>query len=98
MTECKGLFFKAVGNEFVNTKGEYVITRRMRPLRRISCKGCKECHYLNDQFISFGDDIHPLIEDDFVPGAVYQLQIENITKDFETGYPDYWDLVFRKVE
>lgn len=45
---CKGRFYKGVINTFINSKGHIIEKKSLIPLKKLSCKGCEECGYLNE--------------------------------------------------
>ena len=94
--KCKGLFFRGYRSTFVNN--DHIGERQgARFLKRLSCPGCDQCGYLMDDAVeanSCGSLIIPKIEN----GALYQLKITNISKDWETGYADSWDTELVKVD
>lgn len=95
---CKGLYYKAVKNEFFNSKGEYVESIRMRPMSRMSCKGCEDCTYiLEDAKLQLGMG-YSLLWDDVRIGAYYELCVTDFSRDWETGVVDDWEVGFKIVE
>jgi len=95
-TQCKGLFFRGVVNNYLSGS-EFVSTKRMRPLKRMSCKGCEKCAWMLEQLPEFiNTDYAPDISDT-VNGALYQLKVGNISKDWETGYIDDYEFIFTEV-
>ena len=94
--DCKGLFFRGYHSAFAQD-GHIGIRQGVKLLKRMSCRGCDECGYLWDDAVeanSCGSLIVPEIEH----GALYQLRITNISKDWETGYADDWDTELVKVD
>jgi hypothetical protein len=95
---CKGRFFRCLMTFYIANDGSYVEQTKMRPLKRMSCKGCKDCEHIDDgsqEMISM--DI-PLVLDNPVNGATYRLDIGNLGTDWETGIVDEWDYVFTLVK
>jgi len=67
----------------------------MRQLKKKSCPGCSECGSVLDDLGEFDTiDIRPYIEN----GALYILDIVDISTDWETEIVDDYGLVFIKVE
>lgn len=93
---CKGRVYKCKVNKYVNGKDEYVEQIRMIPMKKMSCPGCEVCdwadEYLPDS--NFWDNIEIDVIDD---GAFYMLDVINISKDWESGIVDDWDLGFKKL-
>ena len=66
----------------------------MRQLKKKSCPGCKHCGYLLDELGEFDEiDIRPYTED----GALYKLEVVDVSTDWESGLADDWNLAFIKV-
>jgi len=95
---CKGLFFRAKLNMFINKKGEYVCQERMIPVKRISCKGCECCAPLLEELWEFACEVDRPVIQKFEHNALYELKITNVFTDWETGYAEDWDLEFVMVE
>jgi len=89
---CKGLYFRCRMSQFISSKGEYIYTEKMIPLKRKSCTGCDKCMPVLDCF----DDILdiPVVIEKIVDGGLYKLDIINESRDWETGIIDEWDLGF----
>ncbi len=99
--ECKGLFYRMRLNQYLGGRGEFVAKTTFTPLKRMSCKGCCSCdgimEYLKE--LAYERDFGPVWnlkdEEDY---AIFQLDITNMSTDWETGIVDDWDLEFVKVE
>lgn len=95
---CKGLFYRCRVNKFINNSGSYIEKIQFVPLKRKSCKGCRECGFLIEDLKEFvADDINPII-DEVIDGAIYKLVICHESRDWETGLIDEWELCFKKVK
>ena len=95
---CKGLIFRGIQNSFIDSSGGYVYTERMRPLKRLSCKGCEQCGWLTDDLKeAIGNGCFPIING-INNGSLYQLKPVNETKDWETGLTDGYDLEFIELK
>jgi hypothetical protein len=95
--ECKGLIFRAHINTFINVKGVYVVTKRLTPLKRKSCKGCEKCGWMMDEMQEFiGMEIP--IGDDVEDNKIYQLVVTGVGRDWESGIVDEYDLGFVEVK
>lgn len=93
-TDCKGLFFRGYKNLYYD--GGVHLKQGLKPLKRMSCKGCSKCGWYDEQiFEMIGSEgvIIPEIED----GALYSVTVTNISTDWETGYCDGYDFEFFKV-
>ena len=93
-SDCKGLIFRGKVNKYINSKGEYVVTKRMSPLKRNSCSGCKECGWLMDELFEFISNDYDPFQKEVEHNKLYRLIVTNITEDWETGYVDDYDLMF----
>jgi len=95
--QCKGLIFRGKRNAFISGRGDYVYTERMALLKRKSCKGCERCGYMMEELEEFlSNDYLPIIPTHLENGQLYKLTVTNISKDWETGIVDDWDLEFIK--
>lgn len=102
--KCIGHFFRCLRNGFVSAQdGTYNFQIKFRPLKSLSCTGCQQCMFLDDT-----DDILFMFEKftdggivdhvmKAVPGSIYQVEITNVSTDWETGYVDDYDLEFVPV-
>jgi len=95
---CKGRFFKCLMSLYITNDGSYVEQTKMRPLKRISCKGCKDCDHIDDGIQEMLNNNMSLIIENPVHEATYRLDIGNIGKDWESGLVDEWDYIFTKVK
>jgi len=57
-------------------------------LKKKSCPGCEKCGFLLEDLSQNESVIIPEIEHD----ELYTVVVTNISKDWETGYVDDWDL------
>lgn len=91
---CKGLFFRCEDTQYVSgtVYGQKML---MRLLKRKSCPGCEYCSFLWDDLREL--NWPALIKPDVKSGAIYQLKVINISRDFETGYVDDYDVVFERI-
>jgi hypothetical protein len=89
---CKGLFFRVRDSHFGSKKG---ITRKRdyQLLKRLSCSGCPDCDQLWDEL---KEQMYSIIEAG-EDGNIVQLRRINISRDWETGYVDSWDLALKVV-
>lgn len=72
------------------TKNGFAFTKTFRVLKRKSELSVDD----------FCDDISEALPINFleVPDGVYSLDIGNVSRDYETGMIDDWDVVLKKVE
>lgn len=88
---CRGRFYRCRASTYKNKKGEIVYRTIMYPLKRMSCKGCMQCDYLDDHANEVDHDIGG---DELRAGHTYELVCH--------GWQDYegeWDseLLWREV-
>ena len=91
---CKGLFWRGYANSYVDSNHNIGIQKKLRFLKRISCKGCEYCYWLWE-FID--EDIQILQEDylpDIIPGKIYTYQI-NSSRDWESGIEEIDSITFK---
>lgn len=93
-SDCKGLIFRGKINRYINSKGEYVETNKMSPLKRKSCIGCKKCGWLIEELLEFVSNEYDPLPKEIEHNKLYKLVITNISKDWETGHVDDYDIVF----
>lgn len=86
---CKGLFFRGVVNKHW-FGDKYRITKELRLLKRKSCRSCEYCGYLTDELNQDVIVIEPEVEH----GALYELKVTNVSRDWESGIVDDWSLEF----
>ena len=85
--ECKGLIFRGFNSTFYS---DCRLEKRsgIRMLKKKSCPGCEKCGFLLEDLSQNESVIIPEIEHD----ELYTVVVTNISKDWETGYVDDWDL------
>ena len=96
---CKGRIYRGRINAYVSN-GKYVYQESMSFLKRESCKGCDKCNFLEDYLHEFACDIDgnlPIIKN-IKDQALYKLKIVNMSRDWETGYVDEFDLEFVELK
>lgn len=95
---CKGRFYRATENTFINSKGCYIEKRVMTPLKRLSCPGCEQCDWIDDELNEFTLNGDTQIEPDFNNKSIYKLTMLAEYRDWETGYIDDFDFGFREIK
>ena len=56
------------------------------------------CGWVEDDLIEFvANETFPEVEGGIEDGAIYTVDVINISRDYESGIVDSWDLIFRKV-
>lgn len=69
----------------------------MKLLKRKSCKGCEKCGAIQEALV---DDVSTWPDKfrikDPIDGAMYKLEITNVSHCWETGYADDYDVEFTR--
>lgn len=92
---CKGLFFRGVVNQYFDGK-KLVFKEELRLLKKKSCSGCIQCDSMLDDMHEFQNMV--VVEDEIENGALYTANVGNISRDWETGYVDDWNIIITKVK
>lgn len=99
---CKGKIYKCKMNEFINKKGEIVFQTRFTPMKSLSCSGCDRCYWARDELDELRTNKNRfnsrLITDEPEHNALYKLDITNVSRDWESGLIDDYDLKLVRVE
>lgn len=98
MNECKGKLFRCKDTRYTyDEKGKIIFGHQtlMRELKRKSCPGCAHCEPMIDDL---KDTSSPIIKPVVKHGGLYRLDYGNISRDWETGIVDDWDLIFTLIE
>lgn len=91
MKDCQGKVFKAsVSN--LRFSHSFSFTVRLTVTKRHSCPGCPACAWQSDAFNEVCNDWPILGIEKAVNGAFYRIDECNVTRDYETGIADGWDL------
>lgn len=89
--ECKGLVYRYRENHYVNAKRHIVTTKRLVPMKKLSCDGCSSCGGI----LEFAADVmieYPM--DKMVDGELYEMNVETVVWQTDCG-PEYdSDIVF----
>jgi len=88
-SKCKGLIYRGKINNFINSKGEFVLSSRLVPAKRLSCGGCEFCSPISDQIMEMYRDECIEWPSDIEHDKIYSL-------DFN-GFDDEWWLEFKEV-
>lgn len=93
---CKGQIYKCLENNYVNNKGHIVSKKSLILVKRLSCKGCKECggiiEAINEDLWNASLDISTCEH-----GELYRADVEITSTDWETGFADDWRVVFKRT-
>lgn len=95
---CKGKIYKAKHNVFINSKGEVVSSKRMVPMKRLSCRGCGYCGFFEEDSVERLMEGEFDVRPEFTVGSLYYLIIVDTRRDYETGIVDDYGLAFIKIE
>ena len=93
---CIGLTFRGYRN-FYYQDGRLELKQGIRLLKRKSCPGCEKCGWMLDELkeLLYCDSvIMPEIEH----GNLYSIRTINVSRDWETGYVDDYDIEIYEVE
>jgi hypothetical protein len=89
--KCKGHVFKAHVSSYSTRRGVYFKTSLIK-MKKLSCKGCEHCDWINDVFDEINND-WPLIGiENVINGGLYRIVACNESKDWESGMVDSYDL------
>lgn len=91
---CKGLFFRLRLNTYYQD-GRYVEKKEMRLLKRLSCKGCAKCGWIEENLREEAFGSPPIEIDEEVDQGIYIVGVTDISRDCETGIVDDWRLIFK---
>lgn len=94
--KCTGLVFRGVSTVYSGKYCTYAERTELRLLRRKSCQcdGCSQLLSDIEQCVYDGRVDHPPIEH----GEMYSVRYCNISRDWESGWIDDWDIEFYKIE
>lgn len=88
--KCRGLVFRGHSSQYVY-KGVIGYRQSINLLKRKSCIGCSKCGWMFDEAHEFARNksiIFPGIDE----GRLYTVKVTNISRDWESGYVDDYDL------
>ena len=94
---CRGLFFRANCTTYFHNN---ILCRKvsLKLLKRMSCKGCERCFWLFTDFEEMSEDYGNALFDHVKNGKIYTPVVINISRDYETGYWDDYDIEMREVK
>ena len=98
VARCKGLVYRCSVQEFMTEK-RLVRQIEFRLLKRRSCPGCDQCGFMLDDL---RDRLDPFCSGIYWPqqpkhNGLYSPRVTNITKDWESGIVDDWDVEMVEV-
>ena len=94
---CKGRVFKADVSHCRTKKG-VLFCVRLNELKRKSCSGCPECGWIDDSFGELSSDWPILGIEKAEHGKLYRIGMTNISRDYESGWVDDYDLELIELE
>ena len=96
--DCKGKIYKYVVNTYVDYRGNYTQKSTMRLLKRKSCKGCQKCDWFEEAIQQHEYDMGDIFIEKPKNNALYTIIAISGDIDYETGYPDGYELEFRRIK
>ena len=98
---CIGIIFRFNEDAWIGSDGDVNFRKRLRWIKSKSCTGCPKCDWLYDD-LSERISNYDLMRDhdigidyeDCVHGKLYRLQVGNVSRDWESGVVDDYDLEF----
>ena len=99
--ECKGLIFRYARETWIGTAQDINFRDRFRFIKGKSCEGCDKCGWMWDdlhEFLCDPEFCNIICPDEPKQNQLYTIIVSNISKDWETGYVDEWDLEFVEYE
>lgn len=96
--DCNGRIYRLKQTFFFNAKGHYVETIKLIPMKRLSCKGCDVCFWLDDAAEEELDCYKSgLSIDEIIDGHLYALTVTEESPDWETGIIEDYQLGFVRL-
>jgi hypothetical protein len=102
--KCRGLIFKGYRSFFLSNTESIEERRGLRLLKRESCKCLSsetqetECDYWIMESLNDGDlDGYVILPKEIKDNVLYKAIVTNISKDFETGVADSWNIEFQEI-
>ncbi len=92
---CKGLFYRCSIHNFIDKSGALVSSTKLRPLKRMSCKGCEKCAGILD---TLAEDLSCELPSKLAHGDVVELGVVIDSEDCESGLSDGWHVRAQLVE
>ena len=94
--ECKGLIFRCETTMWRGSDGSVNFKERYCQLARKSCPGCQQCDWLMEDL---DQRLYDFLFADTISrggsnGALYKLEVTNMSTDWETGFVDDYDVGF----
>ena len=90
-TTCQGEVFKA-DVQHCKTKRGFLFSVRLNKQKRLSCPGCDNCCSLDDEFDEVSSDWPIQDIETAEHDRLYVIKRVDVSKDWESGIIDGWDL------
>lgn len=97
---CKGKVYRYTEYTYFGKKGEFVSGYKLSPLKRLSCPGCENCFWIEDDIQEgiFSNSHYIEINKGVKHNDTVRLTFHEDGRDWETGVVDSWHLVAVKIE
>jgi hypothetical protein len=90
---CQGLIFRYNREHWIGKAGDLNFRDRFRWNKTLSCDGCEKCDWMWDDLGEFmGVYMDGIIFNNPTQDKLYRLSVVNITRDWESGHVDGYDL------
>ena len=61
---CKGKVYKYIEGMFIGRTGNVILKTEFRPMKRLSCKGCEQCYWVEELLAEdISSDKFPIFDD-----------------------------------
>lgn len=96
--ECKGRVYRAKVSRFLGKNSSYTYQETMVPMKRLSCPGCSQCGWFDEDLKEFALSDYPPIINNIKHGELYYLAVVNEHYDWESGILDGFELEFKEMK
>jgi hypothetical protein len=97
---CKGVVFRGHRSCYWSAQRQTLAFKQdLRLLKKKSCPGCQQCYWMFEDLseMSFNESFI-LPKRGIQEGKLYSVRVTNISKDWESGIVDNWDLEVYEVD
>jgi hypothetical protein len=96
---CIGKLFRGYHSMFLCDGTHFGYREGIKLLKRKSCPGCDHCFWMEDELYERANDGDVILPKGGIKqGALYRIEIANVSKDWESGIIDEWDLKIVEVK
>lgn len=89
---CIGIVYRA-DVQHCKTQRGILFSIRLNKLKKKSCPGCSNCGFMEDDLGEIDPHSWPIIDIEKAEhGKLYTLAVVNMSRDWEGGFVDSWDL------